>query len=270
MNRPSPELLRQAAWQVWDQVEHLLSGLTDDDWLRPTPCVGWSVRDVAAHLGHVEGMLVHQFPQPDPPADWDGSDLSPLDQVNNLGVESRRAWTIAEVVDEVTRAGEATRQLLARPDLDWDEEALTPIGPAPRWTAVEMRVNDLVIHLADMRNALGEPLQAASGAAADQVAVGRALRLTPWAWVKRARATEGETLHLQLSGAEGGEAWITVEQGRAVSREPAEKAAATISGSAYAYLLAVTGRHALVGPAGGLVVRGERGRRLLADYRLVG
>ena len=32
--------------------------------------------------------------------------------------------------------------LLSQPDLDWQETSSTPVGPAPRHVAVEMRVND--------------------------------------------------------------------------------------------------------------------------------
>jgi uncharacterized protein (TIGR03084 family) len=35
-------------------LEHLLSGLSDDLWARPTPAAGWDVRDQVAHLADTE------------------------------------------------------------------------------------------------------------------------------------------------------------------------------------------------------------------------
>ncbi|HUO46811.1 MAG TPA: maleylpyruvate isomerase family mycothiol-dependent enzyme [Acidimicrobiia bacterium] len=269
MNPPSPLQLGLAAAEAFDGLDLLLDGLRAEDWEKPTPCVGWSVRDIVAHVGHVEGMLVHGFPQPEPPPGWEASG-SPLDQVTNLGVESRRSWTVTEVVDEVKRVGVATRALLSDSNLDWEEQAITPIGLAPRWTAVEMRVNDLIVHLLDLRTALGQPLDIPDLPTAHAVAVGRAVRLTPWAFVKRVGAGEDESLTLNLEGPGGGIHRIVVTDGRAVVTDADQETDAEIAGAGLAYLVAVTGRHALVVPAGGLTLRGELARRLLVDYRLVG
>jgi uncharacterized protein (TIGR03084 family) len=52
-----------AARQVLDDftaeqtdLYHVLVELSDDDWSRPTPAVGWSVRDQVAHLAHTEEL----------------------------------------------------------------------------------------------------------------------------------------------------------------------------------------------------------------------
>ena len=269
MEPPASTLLPLAAAEVFDSLDLLLDGLQAGDWEKPTPCIGWNVRDIVAHVGHVEGLLVHSFPQPAPPPGWEAPG-SALDQVTNLGVESRRAWAVTEVVDEVKKAAVATRELLNDPTLDWEGQALTPIGLAPRWTAVEMRVNDLLVHLLDLRTALGLPLEIPDMPTAQAVAVGRAVRLTPWAWVKRVGAREKDSLTLNLEGPGGGAHRIVVTDGRAVVTETGQKSDAEITGAGLAYLVAVTGRHALVVSAGGLTMRGELARRLLVDYRLVG
>lgn len=50
---PAP-LDRDQIWQVIDAqrriLADLLDDLSDDEWLRPSLCTGWTVRDVAAHL----------------------------------------------------------------------------------------------------------------------------------------------------------------------------------------------------------------------------
>lgn len=258
-----------AANETWTAVGELISSLEPDDWNRPTPCVGWSVKDVLAHLGHVEGMLVHQFEQPDSPQGWVGEG-SPLDQVTNQGVVARRSWSTTQVADEIERAAAATRRLLGRSDLDWEEPALTPVGPAPRKVAVEMRVNDAFLHLCDIRTAIGHPIDGSRERLGREVAIGRAVRLSPWAWAKRVGASDGQRLRLSLKGIGGVEHDVVMREGKAVVESQDGKPDGFIDGTALAYLLAASGRHALVPAGGGLVATGEPARALLEKFRLVG
>lgn len=276
---PPMHPLQKATSEAWDSVENTIAGLTADDWDRPTPCTGWSVKDVLAHLGHMEGLLVHGFDQPDPPSHW-MPEGTPLDQVTGHGVVSRRAWAPPIVADEIHRAAAATRQLLARPDLDWEEETPTPIGPAPRHVGAEMRVTDVVLHLCDVRTALGLPLDGGREPAAIETAVARAVRLTPWAWAKRVAAANGQSLRLTLKGRGATECDVVMANGRAAivpasNRQTSGasgfgRPVAEIEGNTLAYLLAASGRHGQAASAGGLVARGEPARLLLEKFRIVG
>lgn len=264
--------LTVAALQNWTAVKELIPSLQPDDWNRPSPCVGWSVKDVLAHLGHIEGMLVHQFDQPEPPADWVGEG-SPLDQVTSIGVAARRSWSPAQVVDEIERAMTATERLLSQPELDWQEPSATPVGPAPRHVAVEMRINDVYLHLCDIRTAIGQPIDGPTvdtGNLGKEVAIGRAVRLSPWAWAKRVGAGEGQRLRLALSGIGGVDQDIVMQGGKALVESQDADPDAVVTGTALAYLLAVSGRHAMVAAGGGLVAAGEPARALLEKFRLVG
>jgi uncharacterized protein (TIGR03083 family) len=261
--------LKRASEEAWDSIERTISELSADDWDRPTPCTGWSVKDVLSHVGHMEGMLIHHFDQPDPPAGW-MPEGAPLDQVTGLGVASRRPWPIDLVVEEIKRVAEATRQLMARPDLDWEAETATPVGPAPLHIGLEMRTTDLVIHLCDVRAAIGRPLEDGAEPAAVGVAVGRAVRLTPWAWAKRVGAGEGLRLRLDLTGTGSIQTDVVMRNGKASMVRVSDKPDGTVEGSSLAYLLAATGRHGQVASAGGLVARGEPARLLLEKFRLVG
>ena len=264
-----PGELAAATNQTWAAVLNLIPSLQPDDWNRPTPCVGWSVKDVLAHLGHVEGMLDHGFDQPEPPADWVG-DGTPLDQVTNQGVAARRTWSPARVIDEIERAAAATTKLLDSPDLGWNEPASTPVGPAPRSVAVEMRVNDVFLHVCDLRTALGLDINQYGEPLGREVAIGRAVRLSPWAWAKQAKAAEGQRLRLSLSGSGAVDHDVVMRAGKAVVESQNREPDAVIKGSGLAYLLAVSGRHALVPAGGGLVATGEPARVLLEKFRLVG
>ena len=265
--------LAGASNQTWAEVIELTESLEPDDWGRPTPCLGWSVKDVLAHLGHVEGLLVHQFEQPEPPGDFQGEG-SPLDQTTGAGVAARRAWSPAQVFDEIRRAAEATRLLLTEPHLDWQENSLTPVGPAPRHVAVEMRVNDVYLHLLDVRTAIGRAIDGLTepgpGSLGKRVAIGRAVRLSPWAWAKRVGAVEDQRLRLSLTGVGGVDHDIVMREGKALVERQGGTPTAAVTGSALAYLLAVSGRHALVPAGGGLVAHGPLAQDLLGKFRLVG
>ena len=264
-----PGELATASNQTWAAVTKLIASLEPDDWNRPTPCVGWAVKDVLSHLGHVEGLLVHGFDQPDPPAGWVGEG-TPLDQVTNQGVAARRNWSPARIADEIERAAEATRVLFGQPDLDWNEAAPTPVGPAPRSVAVEMRVNDVFLHLCDLRTAIDLDIKESDEPLGREIAIGRAVRLSPWAWAKQARATEGQRLRLSLIGSGGVDHDVVIRDGKALVESQDGEPDAVIKGAGLAYLLAVSGRHALVPAGGGLVATGEPARVLLEKFRLVG
>lgn len=262
-------LLLTATSQAWDSVQRAVGQLSPDDWDRPTPCTGWSVKDVLSHLGHMEGMLIHGFDQPDPPSGW-LAEGSPLDQVTGVGVVSRRSWPTDKVAEEIDKVADATRRLLAQPDLDWDAETPTPVGPAPLHIGLEMRTTDLVLHLCDIRTAIGQELEQGDEPAATEAAVGRAVRLTPWAWAKRVGAADGQRLRLHLTGIGGVTTDVVMTNGKASMVPESEDDAPEVEGAGLAYLLAASGRHALVAKAGGLVARGEPARLLLEKFRLVG
>jgi uncharacterized protein (TIGR03083 family) len=62
---------------VWTAIDdhrralvHLLDGLSEEEWRRPSLCEGWTVRQVAAHPGAAEHDLVGDAPRgarPHPP-----------------------------------------------------------------------------------------------------------------------------------------------------------------------------------------------------------
>lgn len=271
---PHMNPLRKATTEAWDSVLRTINDLSLDDWNRPTPCTGWSVKDVLSHIGHMEGMLIHGLDQPHPPSGWT-PEGSPLDQVTGLGVASRRSWSNEQVAEEIATVAEATQKLLAQPDLDWNAETPTPVGPAPLHIGLELRATDLVIHLCDIRTAIGQSLEQGGEPAAIEAAVGRAVRLTPWAWAKRVRAGEGERLRLRLSGIGGINTDVVMTNNRASMVPESESPDPRIDdpeieGAGLAYLLAASGRHALTASAGGLVARGELARLLLEKFRLVG
>jgi uncharacterized protein (TIGR03083 family) len=99
-----------------------------DDFLRPTVCTGWTVRDVLAHCGAALTRLaqgrLHQF----------------TPEQNELDVAERRSWPLATVLAELEQGYGAA---------------------APALTAAAGKLDGVAlgewVHGGDVREALGEP-----------------------------------------------------------------------------------------------------------------
>ena len=58
MKPPEPIIVSDLFPPTLDSLLELLSGLSPDDWNRPTACARWSVKDIASHLlGGEVGIL---------------------------------------------------------------------------------------------------------------------------------------------------------------------------------------------------------------------
>lgn len=94
---------------VRTQLDAVLDSLTDAEWLLPSACSGWRVRDLIAHLGaSARGPI---DPLPEPPG------APPLpenrERQHDVMVERRSGWTIAEVLDEYRTFGPKAVDLVA-------------------------------------------------------------------------------------------------------------------------------------------------------------
>jgi len=254
--------------ETWDALRSLLHDVQPDQWSLPTPCSIWSVRDVAAHLGAIEGGF-QGFAQPEPPAEWT-TELTGLDAWTAAGVAARAKWPIEDVLDEVDRAAEAQlTRLRALDDAGWEAATTGPAGPTTMRGLTQLRTFDLWVHLLDLRAALGHALAPDDEPTAQRVAVQRAYDLTGWGAVKRAKLPDGTRVHLSLTGAAAFTGDVVVEGGRA-RLEPSAGGMVDdrIDGTATAYLLVTTGRSTMAVPAGGISARGHRAQQLLSGYRM--
>lgn len=257
--------------EAWGAAVTTLESLSPDEWRLPTSCDPWTVGDVAAHLGHLEGIS-HGLPQPAAPDDFDESLYEGLDLVTNRGVAARAGWDAEEVLEEIRRASALTLEALWETDEEgWTAPSPSPAGMLPLAQAMELRLADVYVHLLDIRHALGRRLSAADEPIAAAAVVGRAVRLTGWAAVKRAGLPGGTRVRLALDGPSGRDTVdLLVEGGRGHLIDPEGEVAEHVEGTGLAYLLAVAGRPVMIDAAGGLSVTGEAATALVASYRLFG
>ncbi len=256
--------------QAWSSTLGLLQTIPAESWDSSSACTGWTVHDVAAHLGHVEG-ITNGFEQPDAPEDFDGDQWNGLDLITNMGVAARRSWSNDKVLNEVDRAAAATVGRLRTLDTaGWQQPMASPVGMLPTQQAIELRLADLYVHLLDIRFGLGQPLTADDEPAAAAAVIHRAVRLTGWGAVKGAGLPDGTRIRLDLRGAGGVTGDLVVTGSRGTVELPGDTPDDRVAGSGLAYLLAVAGREGPAEAAGGLEIVGEPARKLIAGYRLFG
>lgn len=145
--------------EVWASLEHLLVPLDSSGWQRSTPCPGWNVQAIVAHIIGTEAMLAGTAaPEPD-------LDLNARPHVRNDIGKFNEAW----VAELATQAG---AEVLARfqamipsrlatlraiePDA-WNAEGFTPAGKDTHGRFMRIRVFDCWMHEQDIRDALGAP-----------------------------------------------------------------------------------------------------------------
>lgn len=272
-----PEIIT-ALDETWSAFLEIFEGLDDEDWGRPTPCTDWSVKDLAAHLGAIEGQF-QGLPQPPTPEPRGSS----IDDWTAAGVQARRDWTVEQVLEEVTEASkrqlEHLRGLGPAGDEAWQQRVPGPVGETTEAMRADIRLMDLYVHLLDLRSALGRDLQLDAEPTACRLCTERAIDLAGWGAVKKAGIEDGR-VRLDLSGigsgigsgvdSEAGRRTVdlVIEGGRGSLTDPAGDAGDTIAGPAPAFMLVVAGRLEMADEAGGVVAAGDTARRLLEGYRI--
>ena len=191
----------------------LLTGLTPEEWGRPTACPGWSVQDIAAHLladdvGRLSGGR-DGHDNPDFAAGLDISTLpgliAAIDRQNALWVEAMRRASPPVLIDLLRLTGEQTASYFATLDLDAIGGPVDWVGPepAPVWLDLAREYTERWVHQQQIRDATGcpglqEPAWFAPVLAAFVLGLPRALGDA---------GRPGETVLLTITGEAGGQ-WL--------------------------------------------------------------
>ncbi len=195
------------------ELAALLSGLSDDDWGRPTACPGWPVHGVASHLLGVE--LGNVSVRRDGWGLWPGAgeDLdSWLNGFNQQWVEAARRISPALLVELINVAGLRFEEQLAALDLDaigGPVQWATGSEPAPVWLDVAREYMERFVHQQQIREATGRPPLGASFVSPVLTTAAHAL---PRA-LDRVTRPAGTVVTFSASG-EGGGSWHVVRAAR--------------------------------------------------------
>lgn len=191
-----PELLD--IWQsALETVVALGAAATDEQWQLPTPCPGWSVGDVVAHLVDIEQMMAGSA-RPEHEPDWSSLPHVQADfgRFTEVGVDMRRAHAREDVLAEL----QATIEL-RRSQLDAVPEGAEVIGPFGNPTTMDrllrIRIFDTWAHQQDIRAALGQDDGWGTPAAA--VSQEQIVRALPYVWARTVGAPEGTTVRIEIA-----------------------------------------------------------------------
>lgn len=187
----------------WDALNRLLTGLSEDDWQKPTPLPGWSVHAVVAHIIGTESALLG-MPRPD--ADID---VSALAHVRNDFGASNECWVrhlSAESGADLHQrfravTGDRRKRLADMSDDDWNALTPTPAGPDSYGRFMRVRVFDCWMHEYDIRDALGRPASDAElGGPAARLALDEMAASMGYVVGKLGKAPDGSRVAIELTG----------------------------------------------------------------------
>lgn len=213
------EWLVEALRETWAETDRTISPLTEAQFLAPTPCPGWSVRDVVSHLVGFELMLLGE-PLPTNPVERPSYVRNDIGALNEAFVQDRRNQSAHDSVEEFRHVTQrALERLVALEDDEWERIGWSPEGEAPYHRFMETRLLDSWIHLQDIRDGLAMPSD--DHGVGEEVVLNRFEAALPYVIGKRAQAPEGARIRVNITGRLARTTDIVVRDGRAVAADTA-------------------------------------------------
>jgi uncharacterized protein (TIGR03083 family) len=217
-----------ALGEVWASLGDLLGGLTDDQWLLPSPLPGWSVQDNVAHIVGTEAMLSGE-PGPAIEIDRDVNEhvRNDIGAFNEQWVEALRAVPPHEVLSRFRELTGARLAALEQMSLDeWNAESFTPAGKDTYGRFMQIRVFDCWLHEQDIRDAVGRPGHETGLAV--EVVLDEMVTALGFVVGKKAGAAPGESVTFALTDGGAVVRELHVEVGERAAVVPALSGAPTV------------------------------------------
>ncbi len=136
------------------ELEKVLQGRSDEEWLTPTPAVGWDVRDQVSHLADTEEIAYDTSTGGPRQLNAEALSFTSPDAFTESGCDKGRKMKGPEVLEWWVRGAARTRGTLAHKDPK--ERIPWGLGMAAR-SFVSARLMETWAHGLDVRAALGEP-----------------------------------------------------------------------------------------------------------------
>jgi len=232
MQPPEPIIVADLFPEVLDSLVKLLSGLTAEEWQKPTGCTGWSVKDVALHLlGDEIGNLSrrrdkHVVSGPSI-TEWEEL-VEIIDDLNQDWVHAARRISPRLLIDLLEFTGGQMCDYFRSLDPYAMGGAVSWAGPepAPVWLDLAREYTERWHHQQHIRDAVGKPGLTEARYMAPALAtfvwgLPRAFRaphlpsVGPEEGAGRAtQAAEGTAVTLTIAGESGGQ-WSLLREGGA-------------------------------------------------------
>lgn len=147
MNEAVAELAAEHA-----DLDGLLAGLSDEQWLMPTPAEGWDIRDQVSHLADTNDICVDTITGGPRPLNEEALKFTSPEAFTQSGVDKGRAMTPSAVLDWWrTSAAHNRGALLAK---DARDRVPWGLGMSAKMMATA-RMMETWAHAGDIRGALG-------------------------------------------------------------------------------------------------------------------
>ena len=197
--------------EEWRNLDALVSPLSEDEWLAPTPLPGWTVGDVMAHVIGTESMLLRE---PAPEIDIGAPDhvRNDIGRFNEQWVVSMQGRSPAEVLARFRDATARRLDELRAMDTEtWEAEGFTPAGKDTYGRFMRIRVFDCWIHEQDIRDAVGRP--GGDAGAPTELALDEMTTAMGFVVGKKAGAPPGSKVVLDLTGPANRQVFIELGTG---------------------------------------------------------
>ena len=136
----------------------LWRSLSVADWMRPSLCAGWTVKDVVIHCLRGETEIFHPNLKRAIAGDASAPDGFALEELNDAQIQAGRAVPSAQLLDEAEAAIVETQRILdAMTDSEWARPAWNPITPGTAGFYVKGRIWEWWTHNQDVRIPLKRP-----------------------------------------------------------------------------------------------------------------
>lgn len=184
----------------YTSLEELGASLTPSEWHQRASLPGWSVFDVYAHIIGAESMMGGgQAPDVTIDVEHHSHVRNDVGVVNETWVEALSGLGPDDMVqryrDVIAGRMQSLRSMSAE---GYEAQVLTPVGFAPFWRSLQIRVFDCWMHEQDVRESLIRPGNE-SGLCAE-AAVDEVERSIGFLIGKKADAPAGSTVTIELTG----------------------------------------------------------------------
>jgi uncharacterized protein (TIGR03083 family) len=204
-------------------IIELLRGIAPNQWESPTPCPGWTVADIAAHLIDLDAMVVNRAAVEHEPV-WDSLPhvKTGSSRFTERGVDFRRGTSSTDLLEQMTSTSQALIEHLPVHGLEFQVPWMK--GEISIDQFLSLRTFDIWVHEQDIRSALGMPGNLGNNPA--RTSAQRMISALPLIWGKKVGAPPGSVITLHLTGPEiiGAATIMVNHDGRAVFTELTESA----------------------------------------------
>jgi uncharacterized protein (TIGR03086 family) len=141
--------------QAFDFTDQLIAAVQEGQWAGPTPCAGWSVRDLVTHVVAGNSLFAGALRGGQPPAAPQGTVMP------EAGLLNAYRDSAAELLGAFREPGAL------------DAMVTVPFGTVPGVVALHLRITELLVHGWDLARATGQPAIVPGGLAEQELAFSR-------------------------------------------------------------------------------------------------